>query len=55
MGRKGLYADKPVKGPGRKAKKQGAPQLKKQFKGMHFLAFIKILHVRTYAVCVPSS
>lgn len=33
MGRKGSYADRPVKGPGRKAKKQGAPVLKSEFKG----------------------
>lgn len=33
MGRKGLFAEKPKKGPGRKAKKQGAPQLTRQFKG----------------------
>lgn len=33
MGRKGLYAEKPKKGPGRKAKKQGPPVLTRQFKG----------------------
>lgn len=33
MGRKGLFAEKPKKGPGRKAKKQGDPQLTRQFKG----------------------
>lgn len=35
MGRKGLFAEKPIKGPGRKAKKQGAPVLNKNFKGMY--------------------
>lgn len=33
MGRKGLFAEKPKKGPGRKAKKQGPPVLSRQFKG----------------------
>lgn len=33
MGRKGEFAEKPKKGPGRKAKKQGPPQLTRQFKG----------------------
>lgn len=37
MGRKGLFAEKPIKGPGRKAKKQGAPVLNKQFKGIYCL------------------
>lgn len=40
MGRKGSYADKPVKGPGRKAKKQGAPVLKSEFKGKFYIWFI---------------
>lgn len=34
MGRKGQFAEKPKKGPGRKTKKQGAPQFQKQFIGM---------------------
>lgn len=33
MGRKAEFAEKPVKGPGRKAKKQGPPVLAKSFKG----------------------
>lgn len=33
MGRKALFAEKPKKGPGRKTKKQGEPQLTRQFKG----------------------
>lgn len=33
MGRKGSFAERPVKGPGRKAKKQGPPVLTKGFKG----------------------
>lgn len=33
MGRKGVFAEKPKKGPGRKAKKQGPPLLTRQFKG----------------------
>lgn len=33
MGRKGAFAEKPKKGPGRKAKKQGPPQLTRGFKG----------------------
>lgn len=33
MGRKGVFAEKPKKGPGRKAKKQGPPKLTRQFKG----------------------
>lgn len=36
MGRKGLFAEKPKKGPGRKAKKQGPPVLSRQFKGKSF-------------------
>lgn len=36
MGRKGEFAEKPKKGPGRKAKKQGPPQLTRQFKGKLF-------------------
>lgn len=40
MGRKGLFAEKPKKGPGRKARKQEAPKLTRQFKG-------KILFVKT--------
>ena len=35
MGRKGLFAERPVKGPGRKAKKQGPPVLIKKFKGWY--------------------
>lgn len=33
MGRKGSFAERPVKGPGRKTKKQGPPVLTKGFKG----------------------
>lgn len=36
MGRKGEFTEKPKKGPGRKAKKQGPPQLTRQFKGKLF-------------------
>lgn len=39
MGRKGLFAEKPKKGPGRKAKKQGPPVLSRQFKGKTLLHF----------------
>lgn len=39
MGRKGEFAEKPKKGPGRKAKKQGPPQLTRQFKGKLLLKF----------------
>lgn len=42
MGRKGAFAEKQKKGPGRKAKKQGAPVLSKQLKGTLFL-IIKLL------------
>lgn len=42
MGRKGLFAEKPKKGPGRKAKKQKPPQLTRQFKGICILN--KITH-----------
>lgn len=45
MGRKGLFAEKPKKGPGRKAKKQGPPVLSRQFKGKsfhHFSCFFRI-------------
>lgn len=33
MGRKGAFAEKPKKGPGRKTKKQGPPVLSRGFKG----------------------
>lgn len=43
MGRKGLYAEKPKKGPGRKARKQSEPQFIKQFKRNY--SFILICHL----------
>lgn len=49
MGRKGLFAEKPKKGPGRKAKKQGPPVLSRQFKGkcLDFISNI-INHVQLF-------
>lgn len=41
MGRKGLFAEKPKKGPGRKAKKQGPPVLSRQFKGKSSIFILK--------------
>ena len=44
MGRKGLYAEKPKKGPGRKSKKQGPPELTRGFKGnFEFIALTQRL------------
>ncbi len=40
MGRKGSFAERPVKGPGRKTKKQGPPVLTKGFKGSHIYQLI---------------
>lgn len=34
MGRKGNYADRPKKGPGRKTKKQGNPTFSKELLGI---------------------
>lgn len=40
MGRKGLFAEKPVKGPGRKSRKQGPPVLRRGFQGMALIVQI---------------
>lgn len=44
MGRKGSFAERPVKGPGRKTKKQGPPVLTKGFKGtqLHILISLNL-------------